>query len=265
MWGTATPTHSPTKQQSRRLVWQFKSRAEVCNKVRGQGVLGGIQGGCGQEVARLARWGGGDRMGVGEWVVGSGRLGSASPSNTPDAALVACGTLHTPGTSPVRRVWGPRPWPPSLHRASPPHLLGPGSPGNGAKGSGFPLAAAVCVAFRGPQRTVSLQLHGPMGLGLRCGEGEARDVKNSRMPQEKGGYPPPPPPLPMFEADSQHFASAPSVPSQVSASNYLARLRRGPQGDPGRRGGPSQTPLAPPPPSDPRSPPSNTSLGEAEL
>ena len=55
---------------------------------------------------------------------------------------------------------------------------------------------------------------------------------------------PPPPPLLMFEADNQNFASAPSVPRGSTLQKVLARLRRGPQGDPGRRGDPSQ----PPPP-----------------
>ena len=44
--------------------------------------------------------------------------------------------------------------------------------------------------------------------------------------------PPPPPPLPMFEADSQSFASAPSVPRGFKTiydfSKFSARLRRGP-------------------------------------
>ena len=57
--------------------------------------------------------------------------------------------------------------------------------------------------------------------------------------------PPPPPPLLMFEADNQNFASAPSVPRGSTLQKVLARLWRGPQGDPGRRGGPSQPP--PPP------------------
>ena len=60
-----------------------------------------------------------------------------------------------------------------------------------------------------------------------------------------GALPPaPPPPLLMFEADNQNFASAPSVPRGSTLQKVLARLQRGPQGDPGRRGGPSQ----PPPP-----------------
>ena len=48
----------------------------------------------------------------------------------------------------------------------------------------------------------------------------------------------------MFEADSQNFASAPSVPRGFKLQNLLARLWRGPYRDPGRRGGGS----APPPP-----------------
>ena len=65
--------------------------------------------------------------------------------------------------------------------------------------------------------------------------------------------PPPPPPLPMFEADSQKFAPEPSVPRGFKF--FPACLRRGPQGDPQRRGVPAKPPS--PPPSEP---PSNTSL-----
>ena len=64
--------------------------------------------------------------------------------------------------------------------------------------------------------------------------------------------PPPPPPLPMFEADGHNFASVPSVPRGFDLQKFLARLRRGPQGGPSRRGCPSHTPLPPP---------SNTSRG----
>ena len=71
-----------------------------------------------------------------------------------------------------------------------------------------------------------------------------------------GGNPPPldPPPLPMFEAGSQNFASAPSVPRGFKPQNFrpaFGRDHRGAEGE----GGPSQ----PPSPSDPL-PPSNTSL-----
>ena len=61
----------------------------------------------------------------------------------------------------------------------------------------------------------------------------------------------------MFEADSQNFASAPSVPRGF-ASNFLGWPSAGTIGGPWEEGGPSQTPLplqTPPPP-----PPSNTSL-----
>ena len=57
-----------------------------------------------------------------------------------------------------------------------------------------------------------------------------------------GGYPPPldhpppPPPLPMFEADSQNFASAPSVPRGFKLQNA------GSMGGPWEEGGPSQPP-----------------------
>ena len=48
----------------------------------------------------------------------------------------------------------------------------------------------------------------------------------------------------MFEADSQNFASAPSLPRGFELQKVLARLRRGPR----EEGGPRQTPLPPPPP-----------------
>ena len=51
---------------------------------------------------------------------------------------------------------------------------------------------------------------------------------------------PPPPPLPMFEADSQNFASALSVLRGFKLQIFLARLRWEPEGDPGRRGVPAK-------------------------
>ena len=54
--------------------------------------------------------------------------------------------------------------------------------------------------------------------------------------------PPPPSPLPMFEADSQNCASAPSVPR-----GFTLKSPWGPWGRPWEEGGPSQTPLPPPP------------------
>ena len=62
---------------------------------------------------------------------------------------------------------------------------------------------------------------------------------NGRTPQE---HPPPPPPLPMFEADSQGFASAPSVPRGFELQN----LRSPFAGD--HRGTPWGPPVPPPPP-----------------
>ena len=66
--------------------------------------------------------------------------------------------------------------------------------------------------------------------------------------------PPSPPPPPMFEADSQKFATAPSVPRGFKLNNVRPAFRRGPQGDPGRRGwvpakppSPFQTPPTPAP------------------
>ena len=70
-----------------------------------------------------------------------------------------------------------------------------------------------------------------------------------------GGTPPPPPPLPMLEADSQNFASAPSVPRGFKLQKF--RPAFGDHRGPWEEGGPSQTPLTPL--SDPP-PPSNASL-----
>ena len=74
------------------------------------------------------------------------------------------------------------------------------------------------------------------------------------------GAPPPPPPLPMFEADSQNFAAAPSAPRGFELKIFRPTFggnRRGTQGGGGVRPTPPP-PLRPPGPS-PR-PLSNTSL-----
>ena len=70
--------------------------------------------------------------------------------------------------------------------------------------------------------------------------------------------PPPPPPLPMFEADSQNFASAPSVPRGFTLQNSWLAFGGDHRGTLG--GSQTNTPSDPPPP--PPSPPSNTSLCE---
>ena len=57
---------------------------------------------------------------------------------------------------------------------------------------------------------------------------------------------PSPPPLPMFEADSQNFCSGAFGAKRIYAENFSARLRWGPQGDPGRRGVPANPPLPSP-------------------
>ena len=75
-----------------------------------------------------------------------------------------------------------------------------------------------------------------------------------------GGTPPwtplPPPPPPMFGADSQNFASAPSVPRGFKLKTF-GPPSAGTIGGPWEEGGPSQISLLPPPlpPSPP--PPSN--------
>ena len=76
-----------------------------------------------------------------------------------------------------------------------------------------------------------------------------------RSPPPPG--PPPPPALPMFEADSQTFASAPSVPRGFTLQKFWPAFGGDHRGTLGGVGGPSQTP---PPLSDLPSPPSNTSL-----
>ena len=63
-----------------------------------------------------------------------------------------------------------------------------------------------------------------------------------------GPPPPPPPPLPMFEADSQNFASAHSVPRGFKLQNFRPAF----SGDHRRRGGPAEPP--PPPPFRPPPP-----------
>ena len=70
--------------------------------------------------------------------------------------------------------------------------------------------------------------------------------QNGRTAQEEGGYPPspPPPPLPMFEADSQIFASAPSGQEDLSFK-IVGPPSAGTIGRRWEEGGPSQTPLAP--------------------
>ena len=54
------------------------------------------------------------------------------------------------------------------------------------------------------------------------------------------GLPPPPPPLPMFETDSQNFASAPSVPRGFTLKN------RGTLGGGGSQPNPPPPPFRPP-------------------
>ena len=96
-----------------------------------------------------------------------------------------------------------------------------------------------------------------VGVGEKGGRGRRRDVLDRPYAAGGGGVtppapppPPPPPPLPMFEADSQHFASAPSVPRALRIKIFGPPLA-GTIGGPWEEGGPSH----PPPP-----PPSNTSL-----
>ena len=64
-----------------------------------------------------------------------------------------------------------------------------------------------------------------------------------------GALPPPPPPLPMFEADSQKFASAPSVPRGFKLKNFGPAFGGDQWGGPRRRGS-QPTPPSPSPPSD---------------
>ena len=107
--------------------------------------------------------------------------------------------------------------------------------------------------------------HSPHGSCLeRSGQ---RGIRTAAHRRRKGGTPPPlrpppPPPLPMFEADSQNFALAPSVPRGLKLES-CGPPSVGTIGGPKEEGCPSQHP---PPPSDPPSPPSapsNTSLAQA--
>ena len=66
--------------------------------------------------------------------------------------------------------------------------------------------------------------------------------------------PPPPPPLPMFEAGSQSFASAPSVPRGFTLQNFWPAFGGDHRGTLGGGGVPTKPP-SPPPPSDPPSHP----------
>ena len=74
--------------------------------------------------------------------------------------------------------------------------------------------------------------------------------------------PPLPPPLPMFEADIQTFASAPSVPRGFTLQNFRPAFGGDHRGTLG--GGGSQ-PNPPPPFRPPPSPPSNTFLPRPTL
>ena len=75
--------------------------------------------------------------------------------------------------------------------------------------------------------------------------------------------PPPPPPLPMFEADSQHFASAPSVPRGFTIQNVRFTFGGDHRGTLGGGGVPAKPPFTPPPfpPSDPLPPPPFSQAG----
>ena len=78
---------------------------------------------------------------------------------------------------------------------------------------------------------------------------------NGGTPEEEGGLTPPPsrapspppPPLPMCEADSQYFASAPSVPSGFKLQNFRPGTIGGPreEGDSQPNPPPLQNPLPP--------------------
>ena len=86
-----------------------------------------------------------------------------------------------------------------------------------------------------------------------------RDVLE--RPYTVGGGPPPlPPPLPMLEAESQNFASAPSAPTGFKPKNF--RPAFGGDGGPKEEEGPSKIPLPPPPFQIPPPPPPWASLGK---
>ena len=87
--------------------------------------------------------------------------------------------------------------------------------------------------FRHPSRDVLERSHTVGGGG--------------KVPPPPG---PPPPPLPMFEADSQNFASAPSVPRGFELTNFWPAFGGEHRGTLGGGG----VPVNPPPPSDPPPP-----------
>ena len=78
-----------------------------------------------------------------------------------------------------------------------------------------------------------------MCVCVRAGGGGGKDVLE--RPYTVGGAPPPPPPLPMFEADTQNFAAAPSAPRGFKFQNFWPAL----SGDHRGRGGLANPPSPP--------------------
>ena len=129
----------------------------------------------------------------------------------------------------------------------------------------------MCRRARGCGRSTGTRwgrcLHPPFPSGGRSAEveqGMGSDVFARRYavggggvppprPLRPPGPPPPPPPLPMFEADSQNFASAPSVPRGFTLQNVWPPF--GGDYRAWEEGGSQPNPSFPP------FPPSNTSLG----
>ena len=112
--------------------------------------------------------------------------------------------LHTPGRAPRESTLSP---PRCSHSAM----------GLRCRGS---RDSAVLSTSPGPPAIPFAEEYGSKAVGVVV-------YWNGRTPQEEGGYPPPldpppPPPLPMFEADSQNFASAPSVPRGFTLQTFSA-------------------------------------------
>ena len=121
-----------------------------------------------------------------------------------------------------------------------------GSKGGGAFGGGCPPPPTAPqtvehpsgshIGWRRPQWMRSPGAPPPPPRGM---------YGNGRTPRGEGGIPPPPP-LPMFETDSQQFASAPSGPRGFTLQNVRPASGGGSIGGPWEEGGGQPNPPFPP-------------------